>query len=325
MAVFAVRYDLRCPDDAGVDRATLYATALEQCAWADQHGFMTLVLSEHHGVDDGYLPSPLPFAGAVAARTSNAIITVAALLAPLYDPIRLAEDMVVLDHLSRGRVGYVMGLGYRREEYEAFGVDWSRRGVIMEECLTTLQAAFTGEPFTHRGRTLRVTPTPYTDPHPLLMYGGGSPAAARRAARFGMPFFPQHASAEIREIYEAACAEHGTAGFVLTPPEKTGTFVCAEEPDRFWAEHGDRLLYEARAYAAWQVGIDSAVHDTSTTVEEMQSAGVYRVVTPDEMITVAREADPMDAITLHPLIGGLDPDVAWESLRLVGDRVIPHV
>ena len=109
-------------------------------------------------------------------------ITVAALLVPLHDPVRLAEDMAVLDVVSRGRVAYVAGLGYRSEEYAMFGRSLAERGRRMDECLTVLQRALTGEEFAYDGRTVRVTPQPITAGGPLLLYGGGSPAAARRAA-----------------------------------------------------------------------------------------------------------------------------------------------
>ena len=80
------------------------------------------VLSEHHATADGHLPSPLMLASAIAARTSLLNILVAAAVLPLYHPVRLAEDMTVLDNLSKGRVHYVFGIGHRPEEYEHMGV-----------------------------------------------------------------------------------------------------------------------------------------------------------------------------------------------------------
>ena len=97
-------------------------------AFAETHGFAAVVVSEHHATDDGYLPSPLVLAAAIAGRTSTIPISVAALLVPLYDPVRLAEDIAVLDHVSRGRVSYIVGIGYRPEEYEMLGLDFAARG-----------------------------------------------------------------------------------------------------------------------------------------------------------------------------------------------------
>src|SRR5437764_10452970 len=164
MIRFVARYDLRRPPFASTPRDALCAAALDQAAYCDAHGFDTLVLSEHHGVADGYLPSPLVAAAAMAARTSRIRITIAALLVPLHDPLRLAEDTAVLDHLSGGRVGYVFGLGYRPEEYAMFDRAWKGRGQAIERAIEALLQAWTGEPFQYQGRTVRVTPPPSTTP-----------------------------------------------------------------------------------------------------------------------------------------------------------------
>src|SRR5439155_1572857 len=97
MTMIGLRYDLRVPSFCSVTHAELYAACLEQCAWADRLGLDFVVLSEHHGVDDGYLPAPLTLAAAIAGRTKSIRINVAAVLVPLHDPVRLAEQLAVLD------------------------------------------------------------------------------------------------------------------------------------------------------------------------------------------------------------------------------------
>src|SRR5690242_2274444 len=144
-----MRFDMRAPADGPAAIGGLYDAALEMAAWADQHGAASIVVSEHHASPDGYLPAPLVLASAIAARTTTVPIMVAALLVPLHDPVRLAEDMAVLDVLSKGRVSYIAGLGYRPEEYAMFGQSLSERGRRMEECLTVLQQAWTGEEFVY--------------------------------------------------------------------------------------------------------------------------------------------------------------------------------
>ena len=93
-------------------------------AWGEGRGALFAVVCEHHGMADGYLPSPLILATALAARTTTLPIMVAVVVLPLYQPIRLAEDMAVLDILSRGRVSYVAAVGYVPHEYEQHGVDF---------------------------------------------------------------------------------------------------------------------------------------------------------------------------------------------------------
>ena len=327
MALFIARYDLRSPSGGAAERHDLYRTALDQAAWCEDHGFDMLVLSEHHGVDDGYLPAPLILAAAMAARTSSIPIMISALLVPLHDPIRLAEEIAVVDIVSGGRVQYTAGLGYRPEEYEQAGLEWSGRGARMEHCLETLFQAWTGEPFEYEGRTVQVTPAPLSSPRPMMFYGGGSAAAAKRAARFDMPLFAQHGDPAVAEAYQAERVALGLEpGLALAPPEEgPGTIFVSHDPDATWDRIGEHLLYEATVYDSWQQGVTSAVHDASSTVEEMREAGIYAVMTPEECVEYARRIGPLDPVTTHPLCGGIPPEVSWEHLELLGTEVIPQV
>ena len=125
--MFMLRFDMRAPA-GGPTTTDLYRTAIDMAAWGESHGCISTLISEHHTSPDGYLPSPIVLATAIAARTTTMPIVVGALLLNFYDPIKLAEDMVVLDIISGGRVSYVIGLGYRSEEHAMFGVDMGTRG-----------------------------------------------------------------------------------------------------------------------------------------------------------------------------------------------------
>src|SRR6202022_3316176 len=124
--------------DFGAPATELYAAAVEMCAWAETRGFLAAVLWEHHGSPDGYLPTPLILASAIAARTKQLMMTLIVIL-PFYDPVRLAEEIAVLDLISKGRASYVFGLGYRPEEYRHFGLDRKARGRIADEKLGLLR------------------------------------------------------------------------------------------------------------------------------------------------------------------------------------------
>ena len=143
--MFTIRFDMRAPS-FGAPTSELYAAAIDMCAWAETRGAIVAVLSEHHGAEDGHLPSPLVLASAIAARTERLQIMLAAVVLPFWDPVRLAEDMSVLDIISKGRVSYAFGIGHRPEEYEHFGVDMRRRGRLADEKLTQLRQLLTGEP-----------------------------------------------------------------------------------------------------------------------------------------------------------------------------------
>lgn len=213
------------------------------------------------------------------------------------------------------------GIGYRPEEYGQFDVEWKRRGKLQDELLDTLLKAWTGEEFSFRGRTVRVTPRPFTQPHPLLLVGGSSRAAARRAARLGLPFFPSAHLPELEAYYKEQLVEHGTEGWTMMPAAVTPLLHVAEDPDRVWAEHGEHFLHEARTYASWQSGdIKSAVKSGATTVDELRAEGVYRILTPDECVEQA-----LDSYVLHPLSGGMPLDEGWRSLHLFCENVLPRL
>lgn len=320
---FVVRYDFRTPGADPATRQEHYARALEQATYVDGAGFDALMLSEHHASADGYLPSPIPVAAAVSAVTTRIPITISALLVNFYEPLRLAEDLAVLDHLSKGRISYTIGLGYRREEYALFDRPWATRGADLEARIRVLLAAWTGEPFEHEGRTVRVLPTPYSQPHPFLFYGGGTLAAARRAGRLGLHFQPQHGDPALQEAYNAACREAGREpGFTLLAPKGPANVFCADDPDAFWASYGHHLLADAVAYQEWHGDAASYVIDRSRTVAEMREAGVYVVLTPDELVERCRSGE-IRLVTCHPGCGGLPPEPSWASLRLMVERVLP--
>lgn len=330
MVFVVTRFDFRAPGASAHERRDRYRAALDLARYAEETGHNAVNLSEHHGSEDGYLPSPLIAASAVAAVTSRIQIAVWALVAPLYDPIRLAEDIAVLDHLASGRASFTFGLGYRPVEYALHSREWRGRGARLEAQLQEMLAAWRGEavgvePADGSPRA-SVTPAPFSDPHPLIFLGGGG-AAARRAGRLGMNFQPQLDEAALTNLYRAECRAHGhEPGLVVAPIPGPATVFCAEDPDAFWEEHGHHLLADAEAYRAWQFGPgrSSFVHSEARSIEDLRAEGVYLVATPDELVRRVRSGD-LGLIACHPLCGGMPIDVGRESMRLLGERVLPEV
>ena len=180
MPFLCMRHDFRAPEFGPASTSEIYSAALEQYEWADRNGFDLLVLSEHHGIDDGWQPAPLTMAGVVLGRTKRARVMVSAAILPLHDPVRIAEQIAVLDNASPGRLWVVVGAGYRVEEFEMAGVEHAARGRILEEYVGVMLQALTGEPFEWHGRTVVVTPEAGDAP--------ASDAAHRRgSARRGPP------------------------------------------------------------------------------------------------------------------------------------------
>ena len=321
MAIIALRYDLRAPAFANVTHAELYRACLDQCAWGDEHGIDLAVLSEHHGVDDGYMSSPLTLAAAIAGRTRRLQINIAAILVPLHDPLRLAEQIATVALVSGDRLGFVAGLGYRHEEFEMSGVDRTQRGKLLDEYVDVLRKAFTGEPFEWRGRTVRVTPKP-TSP-PMILIGGSTKTAARRAARLRAGFFPAVGDPALVDIYNEECKRVGFDGGFASLPGGPGFVHVSEDPERDWARIAPHALYDAQVYASWQTPDQrSSVHVEAQTADDVRKSGVYRIVTPDECVALAND---VGTLVLHPLMGGMPPDLGWASLELFTKKVLPRL
>lgn len=326
MPISILRLDMRSPDHSPAQTQKLYEAGIEMARWADEHGFLAITLSEHHGTEDGYLPSPLPLAGCIAGATKQARIQIGALLATLYDPIKLAEDLVVLDHASGGRVAIVAGMGYRPEEYEIFGRDFARRGKLLDECLEVLLKAWTGEPFEYQGRTVRVTPRPFTEPHPPVFVGGQSRAAARRAARFALPFQPASNDPEMLALYLSECERLAVEDPVVMAPGAGEMVFVTRDPDRTWEQVGPHWLHEAMIYASWQPSYQrSTVHSDARTLDDLRREGKFLALTPQQCLERARTQGPAASFVHYPLCAGTPPELGWESLRLYGDEVLPKL
>lgn len=318
MFKISLRYDLRRPPISSSTHEELYAACLEQCAWADDLGFEMVTLCEHHGIDDGFMSSPLTVAAAVAARTRRMRIMIAAALVPLHDPVRFAEQCAAVQIISNGRLMFVAGAGYRQEELDMAGVERVGRGKLVEEYIDVMRQAWSGAEFAWRGRSLRVTPSPRTPP--VIMIGGSTEVTARRAARLRVGYFPAVADRHLKEIYEGECARlgHG-AGFVVMPGGPGFVHVSAD-PERDWERIMPYALHEARTYHSWQKGQRSSVDVDAETAADIRASGVYRVVTPAECVELVRTNRHL---TLHPLMGGMPPELGWESLRRFADEVLP--
>lgn len=301
-----------------------YRAALDMAAYADENAFGLVNLEEHHCAEVGWMPAPLVMAGLVVGRTRRIQVRVCALLIPLYDPIRLAENLAVLDLASRGRVFCVMGQGYRPIEFHALDKDWERRAENTDFIIATMLQAWRGEPFEYRGQTIRVTPTPYTQPHPPLAYGGMSKAAAKRAARFGLPFYPPGPMPELEQVYLDELQRLGKQGYAGLPARDTSILFIDENPDRAWEEIGPYLLREASEYSSWRrSGVERPYEEsTEMTVAELREQKRYEIITPAECRRRAAAAGAEYTPILHPLCGGIPVERAWRSLELYVDKVL---
>lgn len=191
------------------------------------------------------------------------------------------------------------------------------------EVITTLRNAWADEPFEYRGRTVRVTPAPCTPGGPGLMMGGSSEGAARRAARLGMPFMPTDGG--VWEFYRTETVGLGRPDPGPYLGGDTSFVHLARDVEHGWDQVAPFALHEANAYGRWLAeggpGVATSYRPFES-VADLRASGQYRVLRPEEL--VAELSGPgLRSLAVHPLMGGIPPKVAWESLRLLEHEVIP--
>jgi alkanesulfonate monooxygenase SsuD/methylene tetrahydromethanopterin reductase-like flavin-dependent oxidoreductase (luciferase family) len=319
--LFSLRFDFRNPELAGTTMADRYAAALDMAAWADGLGCVNIAVSEHHGSTDGYLPSPIPMLAAMAARTTQVRFMIAALIAPFHDPLRLAEDLLVLDNLSRGRLDVIVAGGYVHEEFDLFDVPMAAPGERVTEVVAVLKAAFAGNPFEYHGRTVHLTPAPCSPTGPSILLGGSSKPAAERAARIADGFIPS--KPEVWTFYRDEVQRLGRPDPGPSPIGPNQVVALARDPDEGWEKMAPFFLHETNAYGAWQAQDDVASpYKTVADVEALRATDQYRVLTPQQFVDEQKDA-PFAFAAFHPLCGGMPIELAWTSLHLFEDEVLP--
>jgi probable F420-dependent oxidoreductase len=300
---FGLFFSFQSPRESGIAFDEPYRDMLECLPIAEELGYSSAFFASHHVQPDGWCPSPLVALAAAAAVTKRMRLGTAVLLVPLYAPVKLAEDVAVLDNLAKGRLVLGVAPGYVSEEFAAHGVSRNERVPRMEEALDLMIAAWTHDIASFEGRFFRlpplpIRPKPVQHPHPPIWYGVSGPNSLRRAAarRAVLVASPRHGIAELKEhyrIYEEAAAETG--------------FDVVERPvirEVFVAETNER----AKELAA------PAVTYVFRELYGAKSAEGERVLRTDEGETVtAKEQVDFEHFKARYIIG--DPEFAFRELE----------
>jgi len=248
---FGLWYDFRNPAPWSVPFERLYAQCLDQIVGAEQLGFDSIWMTEHHFCDDGYTPSPLVMAGAIGARTRRMRIGTNLMILPLHNPVRIAEDAATLSLLTGGRFDLGVGIGYRELEFREFGRELKQRPSLMEEGFAIIRKAWAGERLNFEGKRfkvgdVRITPAP--EHAPRLFLGGMAEPAIDRAARIADGFLSTGGIGN--DVYVKCLEKNGRR------PED-GVIIAghwaliSDDPEREAAIVGPHALYQSNQYIEW--------------------------------------------------------------------------
>jgi probable F420-dependent oxidoreductase len=235
-----------CPTEGG----HFFQEALAEVTRAEELGFDSVWIAEHHGVRHHYWPAPIQVLTAFAARTSRLTLGANVVVFPFYHPVRLAEETALLDALSGGRVVLGAAIGYKPDEFALYGAPLEKRGARFEEGLALMKALWTRDGVTIQGEHFsvedaRIEPKPVQKPHPPIWIGGWGDVTLRRAALLGDAWIPGP-TADLPRLLrsQAAIRRHReTAGLTGPLPDwpLTRELVIAET-EREARELADRHL-----------------------------------------------------------------------------------
>lgn len=321
------------------DWTRAYDETVRLAVEAERLRFISVWTTEHHFVDDGYMPSLLVVGAALAQATSRIELGTGVILAPMHHPLRLAEDAATVQLLSHGRLLLGLGLGWSGIEFLGLGADQGRRGAAMEEILQILPTAWTGEPFTHRGKvydlpTLAVRPAP-SSRIPILV-GGGAEPAIRRAARLADGLF-SNAPAEkflvqvgwVVDECERIGRDPSTFRFlhyaVLLPGESREK-VLARYRDAVWAMHWKYSDMEASASRPLPPAAPPAFDRPDEALLRGRSvvAGTPGEIV-DSLLDLRRRAGVPVEFTARSYLSLLDLDAQLELMGRLAEEVAPHL
>lgn len=292
---FGLLYDIRNPPQWHREWSRLYAETLDFIAWSEEIGFGGAWVPEHHVAGDCYMSSPLVALAAIAARTSRMTLGCGVALAPFHHPVRFAEDCALVDVISGGRLQVGVGLGYRRRETDAFGIDFAARPKRMDEFLQIVPRLWAGEKVTFAGDHFQLSDASIT-PQPIgripLLVGAYSRKAMARVARYGDGYIGAH---ELYDTYLEALAHEGRPSTSAGFSQASMPFIVAEDPEKAMAQLAPYYHYVNNAYGDWldedgfaaKVSADNAPR--RLTLDGFKTSGILQILTPDDAIVFFEE------------------------------------
>ncbi len=303
---------------------------------AEAQGFDSCFFGEHHQDQDGFLPSPLIVATAVAAQTRRLQVGTSVILLPLHHPVHVAEDVTTLDIVSKGRIILGVGVGYQASDFRAFGIPMQHRAAMFEEGVEIIRQCWRGEPFSFHGahydlEDVRILPRPLQTPAPPLWIGASVPAAVRRAGRLGDAFVSTPSTTltdtvQTVEIYRQAAQQAGRQPRVVLMRDAWVAQSRAEAE----AVYGPEVMTAYRYY--WENRLAEFRSMDSETEFTLDNLAQDRLILGEPETCIREfhrwhEATGADYVLLrlrHAHSGGPEHARILDAIKLFGERVLPY-
>jgi len=316
-----------------IEGGRYYKQALEEVVRAEDLGFASVWMEEHHSVVDHYWPSPITVLAGFATRTSRVGLGTDILVAPFHHPVRLAEDTALLDIMSDGRLVVGAAIGYKPDEFALYGTELDKRGARFEEQLAIVKALWTQEWVSFKGRFYQVEgklePKPVTRPHPPVWIGGWGDITLRRAATLADNWIPGP-TADLPRLLagkEQFLANRHAAGLAAPPAEwpLTRDVIIADtgKEARALAEEHIMVSYRREYAGGWKHPfIDAAIATNLDTVKKDR----FLIGSPDEVI---RDLKPfvdqygMTHLICRLFFPGMPHRHIMRELELLSKEVMP--
>jgi alkanesulfonate monooxygenase SsuD/methylene tetrahydromethanopterin reductase-like flavin-dependent oxidoreductase (luciferase family) len=342
MINLGLAYTFRNPAQWRIPFPELYKAQLRQIVRAEELGYDSVWLTEHHFLEDGYSCSLLPIAAAIAARTERIRIGTFVILLPLHHPLRVAEDAATVEIISNGRLDLGLGQGYRVEEFEGFGIPRKERGPRLEEGAEIIRRAWTERAFSFDGRftklhNIDLQPRPVQQPHPPIWLAARGPKSIARVGRLGYHFMGT-GGADQQQMYDDAlrAAGHRVEDFriaqmlmVYLAPTRDKAYDIAEK----------HVHYMLSSYGEWMgkasdLPTDAAMRNIPP-VEQLRQPEVARffgeaviIGTPDDalrMLETYQHKTRFTHLVIVMQLPGMNFGDGTRSMELFAKEVLPHL
>jgi len=307
--------------------------ALDEVTRGEELGFDSVWMEEHHSVTDHYWPSPLTVLAGFATRTSTVMLGTDILVAAFYHPVRLAEDVALLDVMSNGRMTLGIAIGYKPDEFALYGVDLEKRGARFEEQLAVMDGLWTQERVSFKGRYYtvegRLEPKPLTRPRPPVWIGGWGDLTLRRAATLADNWIPgptadlERLIAGKQTFLENRRTAGRTAPVTEWPLTRDVIIADTDRQARELAERHIMVAYRKEYAGGWRHPfIDAGI---ATDLDRLMEDR-FIIGGPDEVISQIRrfvDRYGMTHLICRLFFPGMPHDHVMRELRLIGREVMP--